>query len=368
MKIGILTFHASHNYGSMLQAYAIQKELQLLGHDSLIINLRTKIQKGLIPPQISLAHPRNSICKLIKTPGVTLALQRKYSRFEQFLSYDLICSRELANQEAVGMFIQENHFDAVIVGSDQIWNVGCWDFDKSYLLDFDFPIYRIAYAPSLGLNPETFTKEDREMLAKSWAKFNCLSTREQRGAEIIKQACGRDADIVLDPTLLLCGSDYEPLLSEKPVIKEKYIFYYSPIDKPEIFGKAKSLADKTGLKIVVTQKQPYYKGDYLIHVWDCGPRQFLNLLKNAEFTIGKSFHLLAFSLLFHKDFYSITADEDSRLQNLMEPLGLMDRAVPLDLDEIQVLPNIDYSKVDSKLKKMKESSIDYLVDALKLKA
>lgn len=80
MKTGILTFHASHNYGSMLQAFALQTTIQNMGHECEIINLRTDVQKGLIPPEIIWKHLRATLSKVLKHPKRTFQLQKKYNR------------------------------------------------------------------------------------------------------------------------------------------------------------------------------------------------------------------------------------------------------------------------------------------------
>lgn len=134
MKTATLTFHASHNYGSMLQAYALQQILYNLGVENEIINLRTDIQKGLIPPQLQWCHPCSSLVKLLRHPIRSIALQRKYHRFEKFLVEQLHLTPELSSKKEVEIYLSKHEYDALIVGSDQIWNPACWDFDTSYLL------------------------------------------------------------------------------------------------------------------------------------------------------------------------------------------------------------------------------------------
>lgn len=364
MKIGILTFHASHNYGSMLQAYALQHVLSQIGHQNVIINLRTNAQKCLIMPQLEWKHPRSSLLKFLRMPSTSIALQRKYNRFEYFLKNYLRCTQEYSKHEEVEEDIKCQHYDAIIAGSDQIWNTNCIDFNTSYLLDFDLPVRKIAYAPSLGLHPEYLSEADKRLLAKHLIHFHSLSTREERGGKVIKEISGLDAKVVLDPSLLLTKSDYQKLSYQKPIVKGKYIFYYSPIDRPEIFEKASLLSQETGLKIVITQYQPYYKGKNILHINDCGPREFLNIIQHACFTIGKSFHLLAFSIIFEKEFFIVTGDTDSRITNLLNPLGLNNRAISVSQKDLTIPPTIDYTQVQKKMDVLKKGSMDFLKNAL----
>ena len=364
MKIGILTFHASHNYGSMLQAYALQSILKKMGHESWIINLRTPAQKFLIMPQLEWKHPKSSIIKFLKQPKISIELQRKYNRFENFLKDNLRCTNEYATEKDMYESLKVEHLDAFIVGSDQIWNTNCLDFNTVYLLDFNLPGRKIAYAPSLGLHPETFNEKDKNLLAQFIPAFDFLSTREERGAKVIKEITGLTAKVVLDPSLLLEKIDYSSLYKQTPIIKGDYIFYYSPIDQPEIFKKALLLSHVTGLKIVTTQYQSYYKGENIIHINDCGPCEFLNIINYSQYTIGKSFHLLAFSLIFEKEFFIITGDTDSRIVNILKPLELTNRAISTNQNNIFIPASIDYIQVKKKLNNLKNDSIEYLKNSL----
>lgn len=362
MKIGILTFHASHNYGSMLQAYALLHVIMGMGHDCKIINLRTDVQKSLIQPEIRWSHPRTTLSHIIKHPLRTLTLSRKYSRFERFLCENLCCSHELHTHAEVGEYIRQSGIEAVVVGSDQIWNPACWDFDWSYLLDFDFSIRRIAYAPSMGHTPEMIAQSKQKRMATCWNRFDALSTREQRGSAFVTSLTGKPCATVLDPTLLLAANDYNRL-SLSSSLPSEYIFYYTPREEPGTFLKAQELARQTGLKILVTQDSSEYTGTNVIRINDCGPREFINIIHGASYCIGNSFHLLAFSLIFHREFIMLSYQKDSRMLNILEPLGLQDRLVNTDA-ELSVMNKIDYKKIDRKMTEMRKSSLKYLANAL----
>ena len=241
MRIGILTFHASHNYGSMLQAYAMQHILKNMGHESQIINLRNKAQLYLYMQPLQWKHPRDMFRKLIHHPVRYIALQRKHWHFEYFIAKRLkTTSYVCSSKHDVNSCIMREKYDAVLVGSDQIWNPSCFDFDESYFLPFNGTYKKIAYAPSLGPKPEHIRNEQQLLFKKYISDFDFLSSREQRGSDFIQSLTGQKAEIVLDPTLLLDTKDYIPLINKKPLITGDYIFYYSSVDEPEIFEKAKS--------------------------------------------------------------------------------------------------------------------------------
>jgi len=359
MNVGILTFHASHNYGSMLQAYALQTTLTKLGVDSRIINFRSNVQKSLIPPPIEWSHPRLSLFKLLREPSKTIALSRKYRRFEQFLRRDLNITEELSTEAEVAEHISRNNYDAIITGSDQIWNPACWDFSTVYLCDFPFVGKKIAYAPSLGSHPEEIPDKDIAPIIELAAGYDSLSTREKRGRDFLSSKIDKQISIVLDPTFLLKAEDYELITSDK-TIDQPYILYYTPREEKGYFKSALSLAEILNLKIVVTQAFNEYDGyDNIIYQLDCGPKEFLSLVKNATYCIGNSFHLLAFSLILKKEFIIISHEQDSRILNILEQMGL-DNRLQCPNNNIQVHNKIEYNSVASKMGILASDSINFL--------
>lgn len=363
MNVGILTFHASHNYGSMLQAYALQRILDKIGVDNEIINFRTDIQKSLTPPPISLSHPRSSALTCLKNPTRTWMLLKKYHRFEQFLNTFLNTSKELHSAKEIEDYVRLRQFDAIITGSDQIWNPACWDFDMSYLIDFDYGGKRIAYAPSLGSHPEDITNNDMNMLIKALERYDSLSTRESRGQNFLSQFINREIKAVLDPTMLLDKTDYMEIANVRIPVKEPYIFYYTPREESGFFRKAREFAQKQGIKILVTQSYEEYCGDNVVKMLDCGPREFLSIIKNATLCIGNSFHLLAFSLIFLREFILLSNETDSRMMNILSLVGLTDRLIVGDAS-ISYNDQIDFGAVLKKLSSLKDESMRYLENAL----
>lgn len=363
MKIGILTFHASHNYGSMLQAYALKHVLSKLGHECMIINFRTEIQKSLTPPPIELIHPRSAIRRLFCHPQKTINLLRKYNRFEYFLKHDLAVGPELHKVEDVETYVSDSGIDAIVTGSDQIWNPACWDFNSVYLIDFSFSGRRIAYAPSLGSHPEQISSEDKSKIANAIARYDYLSTREERGCQILSHITGKNIELVVDPTFLLDKIDYEEILNQERIVKEPYLFYYTPREESGFFNRALRYAYEVGIKILVTQDFHEYEGNGIIRILDCGPKEFLSIISNASVCIGNSFHLLAFSLIFNKEFYLLSNERDSRMINILSELDLENRLIVGDKCIFDASP-IDYDVVGKKVKKLRLKSMEYLRSAV----
>lgn len=364
MNIGVITFHAAFNYGSMLQAYAMQTILEKQGHKVEIINFRTKEQKLGYPKAIELSSLHNikqSIIHLFEPSSISM-LNKKWNRFDNFLHKYLNLTKEYTTLEELK---QANfNYDILITGSDQIWNTLAFDFSEAYFGSFvGSQTSKVAYAPSMGPNPE---KQDTAYLRMLLSDFKAVAVREARTKDFLeKNQILRNVDIVLDPTMLLDAQDYNSLYSDEPLIKGKYIFYYTPGSiRHEFLKEAEMMAEKMRLPVIC---DTFYRSKDLKgykHIFSypsTGPSEFLNLIKNAYMVCGASFHLMVFSILFKKNFYCMNGDVDSRMNHLMKTVGLENNIWSIThKTEFQFAETNYTSEIQENIRKAKEKSIEFL--------
>lgn len=361
MKIGIITFHAAFNYGSMLQAYALQTFLEKKGHQVEIINFRPEIQKKTYSRPLKWNDKGNiilSIKRILFTPVEVLKLYRKWNLFNSFLHEYLHITKEFVSLNS----LKEYNFDIdlLITGSDQIWNTDAFDFSEAYFGCFlKSNIAKVAYAPSMGPSPE---KQDVNYLKTLLQGYRAVSVREERTKHfIVDNGIFKDVEVVLDPTMLLEGSDYDSLYDKKPLIKGDYIFYYTLGGARHEFLKiAENIGMKYNLPIIV--ENSYTPGDlkrykHIKAYTAVGPSEFLNLVKNSKIVCGASFHLMVFAILFKKEFFCINGDVDSRLNNLMRLTGNEDRIISLH-------PSMTFSKSKNILRNLKTISSSFILDSI----
>ena len=361
MKIGIITFHAAFNYGSMLQAYAMQTFLERQGHQVEIINFRPEIQKKAYSKPLKWNNKGNIILsfkRLLFTPIEVCKLYKKWNLFNSFLHKYLNLSKEY---NSIDELIKDDiGIDLLITGSDQIWNTNAFDFSEVYFGNFlNSDIPKIAYAPSMGPSPE---KQDVKYLKKLLQGYRAVSVREERTKQFIEDyGIFKNVEIVLDPTMLLDGCDYDLLYGKEPLIKEDYIFYYTPGGaRHEFLQIAENIGEKYNLPVIV--ENSYTPGDlkrykHIKAYAAVGPSEFLNLVKNSKVVCGASFHLMVFAVLFNKKFFCINGDVDSRLNNLMKITGNQDCII-----SIQSPKNIQ--KAESYLEDIRKHSENFLVDSI----
>ncbi len=366
MKVGILTFHASFNYGSMLQAWALQQVVKSLGNEVTIVNYRSAIQKRLYAHPFRIKSFRDVLSFGFRTLKYGFSYWSKGSRwklFNSFLRQQLNIGKECGTEEELRETYKD--LDVLICGSDQIWNPVCLDFSPIYFGNFHSKNkVKIAYAPSLGQHPETL---EITVFKRNLMDFNAISVREKRGVDFFKNnRLFDDIEIVCDPTMLLTSKDYETLIEDRPLIEEPYLYYYAPSHHPSHLAIAKEEAQRLGLKLVCDTGYMSAKSNEhdIIYIKTAGPKEFLNLIKFSNYVSASSYHAIVFAILFHKKFTAINGDKDSRKMNLMSELGIEGRNASLSNKDIHPdYKNIDWDIVEKRLDDYRNRSISFLKKA-----
>lgn len=377
-RIGILSFHGAHNYGSMLQNYALQRAIKSLSndYDPITINLRNKAQDdmyNIFKPLKNYQDKRRYLFKILMSPWRS-AITVKQNLFEKFLKEKIRLSEQVCSSEDIKSLPL---YDAYVVGSDQIWNFTAHDFDWAYFLDFisgNERLLRIAYAPSMGPSPslELLSDGDKSRASELLFQFNFISVREKRTAQSIKEL-GRFEDepkVCPDPTLLLDRESWESLLHHKtPLRKGKYIFLYNPYYLKEVYNQAKEMSKLTGIPIVISNLAPktILPSRPFEKILEVGPIEFLNLISNAEYVIGRSFHLAVFSMIFNKKFIAVNGMEDSRLGGFLSQIGMTGCATNGDNlpKVIEKVDAINFHECNIKLEELRDKGFDFLRNSLK---
>lgn len=366
--IGILTFHASHNCGSMLQAFALQKVLkEHFNKDSEIIDFSNAAQQKMYEP----FWPVTGLKSLIKNglwATVLPEINKQRSAYFEFSKkyFKLTPEKYTTDDELKSL---DGRYEKLICGSDQVWNICCMDADDAYYLDFAENARKYAYAVSFGAN-NSFKLNPRYIdLVK---KFSMVSVRERNAQKWIKEDVGITVPICLDPTMLLDANEWEKSIDigDKPIIASPYIFYYCFSISQEIERFLKEISKKTGMPVYFLEPKEWalrmcWRNDIRL-VKKYGPESFLNLMKNASMVFTTSFHGTAFSTIFHKNFWYINSghndlSKDDRAVSFLNQLGLIARYKTIDeLKKINLRQEPNYAEVQIKLEQLQKQSFKYL--------
>lgn len=361
MKIDIVTLHRAQNYGSVLQAFALQKQIEKLGHQAYILDYYPEryTNKGLLKRLKNKSSSFNNplvllIAKLLIYPSYL----KKGIQFNKFMHYLNLEKPSFAtNEEGMGRFTDA---DAYCAGSDQIWN-SHWNegVEKALFLDF-VPKGKLclSYAASIGLSNIPANEIDETKLLLD--KFEFLSLREDKGVELVRELGRTDAVQCLDPTLLMSKEEWS-LYADDSYKGKEYVLTYNLHHDPEIDKCAKAIASKYHLQI---RNISYNWHDIIRHGhldWCPTVEGFLGLIKNAKYVVADSFHATAFSIIFEKPFVVITPEvASSRLSSLLKMLGLDDHNINKFTSLKVIEQPINYIRVKSIIVTKQRESISFL--------
>lgn len=364
MKVGIFTFPNSVSYGATLQMYALYDAVKRMGHDAEIINYHNaymKAEKHIESSKNSV--PIKSFAKKIIRNLIHVRLYSSFRRFEKE-NMELYPSDNFTEKQKLSDI--GKRYNAVICGSDQIWNPYITDTDLSFFLDFcGNNTRRISYAPSFGI--DTFSDCFSNLIKKELVVFHALSVREKPGQDLIYKLIGKEASLVLDPTFLVSADRWTEMERKHPAAKDEYILYYTVRHSDNLFRHCMDFSSETGLKVVIVGgnflKVVQNKNPLIEYAIDIGPDEWLYLLHNARYIFTNSFHGTAFSINYKKDFFvEFSSLTNSRLEQIIGDLKLENRIVKND-NKLCLEP-IDYHSVEKYISELRKSSEQFLNSAL----
>ena len=384
-KIGIVSCYYVKNYGSMLQAYAVQKMLDNMNiENENLVYVKSKNPKQLVSYARRLlfdSNIRKTKLKILKKK-IYSEIHKKYKenfktrdkKFEEFKSKYFKVSKPYLGYENLQKSSED--YDAFVLGSDQLWhpmNLENHYFTMEFIED-NKP--KITYATSFGVSE--IPKNQIEKTKSYLKRIEYISVREKTGKNIIKQLIGRDVPVVLDPTFMLSLEEWESLQPENNVYtKNKYIFCYFLGDNQEHRDVVNKVKKITGYDIVtlphideIAKSDKNFGDESLYNV---GPSEFINLIKNAEIVFTDSFHCTAFSIMYKKNFITFNRfkndskiSTNSRIASLFGLLKLKDRLYDDKKDINTVIKKeINYLEVERELEKLRANTKEYISNAIR---
>ena len=360
-KIGILTFHRAMNYGAILQVYALQKKI---GNNCVVLDYRNQdtFEKDYTLNFFKKKGLKNKIkcfMKWIILPKSNYKLYIKGKKLRKFLETNIECS-PILNKQNVAEFVK-NNIKTVVVGSDQVWNMGLSNYDYTYVLDFcEEHEKKVSYAASFG-----GYKNFNENMLQCLKNFNSVTVREKEGVDLLAEI-GVESKVVLDPTFLHEKSFWENFSKDVAVPKEKYVLIYTVAKQTNLYREAVEYAKNHNCAIYSLSeiKKSFfkYKG-----VFNSSAEEFIGYVKNAECVFTTSFHGMALSINLNKEFYYELSKEkinnNSRIIHIAETLGLESREIKNNKNINK--ESIEWEKVNDKLKELRTQSAEILEEMLK---
>ncbi|MBO4818330.1 MAG: polysaccharide pyruvyl transferase family protein [Bacteroidales bacterium] len=360
MKVGILTFHRAYNYGAILQAYCLQEYLKSLGHDSYIIDYKPAFISKYKPTLKNVIKSGSIISSLLKLsiyPLMRLLIEKRQKTVSRFFDrYNLFPYNGIDSLES---------FDAIALGSDQIWNpaITGGNYDPLFW-GVNFPCRVFSYAASskqkqLSPSDETFIKD-------AFLKLHRISVRESTVRDLLQPLTDKNISVVLDPTLLVDAKLLRNLTANQKIPTRPYVLIYEVSYHESCDSFALNLGKKYGLDVIRVASSVglvYYKKNV---VRNASVQEFLALIAGATCVVTTSFHGTSLSIALDKNFYTILTHkvEDERMISLLGKIGLENHLVEADyipeVDTIESSLIFDRKRLDD----FRKESVDYIADAL----
>lgn len=379
--VGIITTFRQPNFGSVLQAFALQYIVERMGYDTKVIDYKypndfhwdAGLQFGR--RKITL---RNRLGDLKRKIQLSLGLRKptKMEMMNLFIKKEMKCTVFYPSRQSI--LDTPPLFDIYVSGSDQIWNPNTMFGDMTYMFDFaPKDRMRIAYSSSFSCDkiPHKFIASYKENLNS----FKSIGVRETNGVKLLKENFGRnDAQLVLDPTLLLTKEEWHIFAqkSQNLNVPKRYILFYmlaytySPEEK--MCELLNFVQQKYQLPIVSLSKKPEgFQGEFVQIEDKCavGNYEFLQLFERAEMVVTSSFHGTAYSLNFGKPLLALENGKvrsDDRISSLLNSVGLTSQLVFTDtLLTDEITPYYSKEREQVKLQELREKSLAYLSNSLK---
>ena len=354
MKIGIITYHRTNNYGACLQAVATRLFFEQMGHEVYYVDYWPANHEDYYKVfSSSCLKSMNIKGKIVYLFNAFRGIKEKKERihnFNQFLSEFILPFCKPLTE----------HYDVVLYGSDQIWR-------KQSVLNAYDPVYfaslkeiadkHIAFSASMGFLPNKV--KDIDTIKKLLGNFDGITVREDNLLDLVQKLGYKNAVRVIDPTLLLSGNEWTNALGlHSPNIIKPYVLVYYVSELAFDMKHIREFAQEKGLEIkVLCGRAKKSKEEGMLST--ANPVLFLSLFKNASYTFVTSFHGLAFSIIFEREFYASFYSNSNRAKTLLSIVGLERRLLPAN-SELSEQESIDYSIVRTNLQRARENTIEVI--------
>lgn len=337
-----------------MQALAMRITIEQLGHEVYYVDYWPEYHQRAYSifnkDTFNSANWKGKIVYLLKTIKHAPYVKRRRKNFESFHDkYTLPYCKPLTEK-----------YDVIVYGSDQIWRKqkGLNDYNPIYFAQNDFSArMHVAFSASMGMLPDN--DSDKEKVRQLVSHFNKIAVRENNLKALLKELGFEGVVQSLDPTLLVDSKIWDEKLPTVSYTGKKYILVYVLWGDVFNWDSIRALANKEGLMIRVLKGDATH-ADTETEITTAGPDAFINLIKNAEYIFSSSFHGVAFSLIYNKQFFASFKTNGGRAQSLLESVGIPERY----LDNCQPISSdvkmIDYGMVNERLSDWRSQSINFL--------
>lgn len=354
MKIGLITFHDTTNFGSLLQTYGLYKKVQELGYEIDVVDYQCEsIARREKPQPFSLFQSPRDIIKDILIESVN---RRKYKALSKFLHENMTLSVECDRFSVKNMSAQ---YDKFIIGSDIVWGMDIIEGDLTYFLNFEKDSRKkTAFSSSVG-NP--WSGQDKKLIEPLLSDFSYIAVREDESADWVEELIGKRPDVVCDPTMLVESNVWRKYTYGRRD-KDEYVLVYFDNKSGDCVNSAIRYAKAHHLKVKYINYGLPKKG--VQNIKPISLEDFLSLINDAAKVITASYHGMLFSIYFNKQFVYFNRAHKSRMNTLARKLHVHD--CDGEGKDVLEIPNVNYERVNKAVEEYRNYSVSCLKKMLSL--
>ncbi len=344
MKCGIVTVYNSENCGSFLQAFALSQTLKNAGHEAFFLRHNFQDHSASI-------HNYTKI--LLKT-----ALKGN------FCGLKLLRERRHIFQNAIQHLQITEDFDSVdccILGSDVIWDISVPFFNhhRSFFWGTQFEKTKIlSYAAAIGFS-DAEELEKCDLIREALNRMNSVSVRDRRSQKLLQPYCGKEIELVCDPTYLPDRTEYDQIAQPSDLKDFLFLYCHAKV-LPEYIREIQNFARQEGLKTVTFGNFNHWCDIHLAY----NPLLFLSLCNQADYIITDTFHGTVFSTIYEKPF-AVLKNQKPKVLDILEICAMSDKMTQCPENISGILHSeFRYDITRKILHRQKENSLHYLANAL----
>lgn len=347
-RIGVMTFLHNDNYGSILQAWALQQTLTEQGFDAVHIDYAPSKQEKIRNLLCSGNSPKLILEGIVKRS----ATGKMRGGFDEFRAAHIRTTMPCRDHAALTAAAAD--FDVLLCGSDQIWSP-VW-LNPAYFLDFtDKP--KVAYAPSLGVK-DMLNRSKQRKIARLVKAFSAVSVREQEGAALLNQMTGLEPVVLPDPVMLVSREKWQTVM-DTDVLQERYILCYFIGDNPTYWETVAAITAREQCGVLVIPRTEGARNAGYPLEENVPPQRWLGLINGAAHVVTDSFHGATFSAILNKVCTVVRRyreddpeSKNSRIDQLLRNIG------------VNSLEHPDWAIVNAHLAQKAEAARAWLADTV----
>ena len=372
MKIGVLTYHRSINYGAVMQSYALSKRLSEIPEAEVEIIDYMSAKMDHYYKLFTIYRGKNGILRI--ADRVTM-----YSAFVNSIHKELPLSETHLVSDRSDEFYRsfKGKYDLIVVGSDAVWNYEKRGLPNPYFLTERISTHQASYAASCnGIDYRRLSEDKLEILGKAFSGFEYLGVRDVLTERVVEKAVGENkAFHNCDPTLLLDfdkdGIGYNVLDSLLRKLEKKYKWdrskkhiglMLSNYNGDLSCALIRKIKEKYGTEYQTVAVYSYCKDADIPYVADLTPFEWSRIFSLFDITFSKYFHGTLLSIMNGTPVISLSVEKEfegipAKVEDVLQRMDLEEFYYPAksssDINWDQFMPFIDRLINDPPVEKMR---------------